>query len=213
MFRHPLGLLAGIMITPALWAGTGWSVSELQPLLAARDYGNGMLLTSVAVLIVVGIVVGLLAGSRLSPLAAFVSGGAILAASVWPLLDYASMNRLVPDVLAAGSMLHPLGPALPVNVVVGTLLFISALMPSRWRSRRRAADPGLTPPAAGPAEAGGVDRAPGQRTAPAYPEPDLDEHAKTTTPFRRTGDGFEPAPWPEAPGDDAPTRALGDDPR
>ncbi|RCV54310.1 hypothetical protein [Marinitenerispora sediminis] len=206
MFRHPLGLLAGIMVTPLLWAGTGWAASELVPLLSGRNYGEPMLLTAVAVLMAVGVLVGLLAGSRISPLAAFVSGGAILAVSVWPLVDFASMNRLVPDVLAAGTMLHPLGPALPVNVVVGTLLFISALMPSRWRSRRRAEEP---VPAPRPVAAGGAEP-PAQRAAPVYPDPVLDEPAKTTTPFRRTGGRIEPEPWTEEPGAAPGTRVFGD---
>ncbi|GAA3760394.1 hypothetical protein GCM10022205_55290 [Spinactinospora alkalitolerans] len=200
--RHPLGLLAGIIVTPLLWAGTAWSAAEIGSRLPNLDIDDPMLLASVAAMMAIGLVCGLLAGSRISPLAAFLPGAVLLGLCLWPLVDYPSMNATLPDWLAPGTLFHPLGPALAVNLALGTLLFISALAPSRWRSRPRAESdlapfPQPVPEPAGPDRPADLSGAPqrGWNTGghpPVHEEPwveGAEDDAKTTTPFRRGENG------------------------
>ncbi|GAA3750613.1 hypothetical protein [Salinactinospora qingdaonensis] len=202
MLRHVLGLLAGLAVTPLLWAGTAWAASEIGSAIESLDFNDPMLLSAIAAMMAVGLLCGLLAGSRMSPLAALVSGGLLLGVSLWPLVDYASLAALLPGTISPGSLFHPMGPALPLGLALGTLLFISALAPSRWRSRRRPFDDEPTdaygqhtnPPVtvtAGPNAAGYPD--------PVHPRPegtdDIDDSSKTTTPFRREAGGVRPDSW------------------
>ncbi|MEY9215288.1 hypothetical protein NI17_015605 [Thermobifida halotolerans] len=211
MLRHSLGLLAGIVLTPLLWVGAAWSTAEIVGHVQAQRFGDP-LLTACAAMIGVGLVGGVLAATRVSPLAAFVSGGVLLGVPLWALLDPASMDATVPGWLVdPESFLRPLGPGLPLFLALGTLLFISSLVLSRWRpprrdrteeayppaaehapSRRRAPEPASPPPAGRPVapDAGWVD----------------DPSAKTTTPFRRGEDGVRPL----GREDDDRTRLLGD---
>ncbi|MGI5118929.1 hypothetical protein ACQEU5_05190 [Marinactinospora thermotolerans] len=199
MLRHLLGLPIGLLVTPLLWAGTAWSAATIEARMGDIDPGDPTLLTAVAAVMAIGLVCGVLAGSRVSPLAAFVSGGALLAVGLWPLLDPGSLASVLPSWIAPGSLFHPLGPALPLNLALGTLLFISSLTPSRWRSRPRADGPrpGAEPRiAAAPPVAG--------------PLPADDDSSRTTTPFRRGENGFETTTWGSPdPGDQ--TRVLRDD--
>ncbi|GLU49601.1 hypothetical protein [Nocardiopsis ansamitocini] len=218
MLRHPLGLLVGLFITPLLWSGAAWSTAEIGSHLQNQQFSDPLLLTACATMMGVGLAAGLLAGSRISPLAAFLPGVSMLGGSLWALLNYPSMAAVLPSWFEPGSLFHPLGPGLPVFLGVGTLLFISALIPSRWRSARRTEEaPMPYAPAPEPAAPPVVEAtpdydysAPPEREEPQplprrrwTPKParpryaddrytaGSDDPTRTTTPFRRSEDGFE----------------------
>ncbi|TQN30372.1 hypothetical protein FHX37_0249 [Haloactinospora alba] len=213
MLRHGLGLLTGLASAPLLWLGAAWSASRLRE--GAENgvfdaaLGTPLGATAVAVLMTVGVAGGALAGTRISPLAALVAGGLTMGYPLWPLLAPASVNAALPGWVGSGSLLHPAGPALPLALPVGTLLFIAALAPSRWRRARFGPDAG--PPPAG-------DHVPGPPVEPDRgPDPEPDHGGEeTTTPFRRDEEG---APrrtvWRSDSGDDSgETRGFHrDDPR
>lgn len=203
MLRHLLGLLAGLVITPLLWAGAAWSAAVITEHVQAQRFGDPLLLTACAAMMGVGLVCGVLAGSRVSPLAAFLTGGVLLGVSLWPLFDHASLAAVLPDWFAdPGALLHPLGPGLPLHLALGTLLFISALPPSRWRSPRRGeTDPVPLPPRAPVSDPAAVplpDQGPVLAPAaePLGADWADDDPSRTTIPFRRDGDGFPPVEDP-----------------
>ncbi|MDS1270408.1 hypothetical protein RIF23_08885 [Lipingzhangella sp. LS1_29] len=179
MRRHSLGLLAGLGLAPLVWIAVTWGMTTAIGHLRAEQFDRPLLLSSVAVLMAVGLVCGVLAGSRISPLAALLPGGVLLGLSVWPLLDSPAVATMLPS-WADTTPLRPGGVALAGQAMLGTLLFVSALMPNRWHR--------ASPAAAAPA--------PGDvTTPPTTPPPRSDEPGpqdrpagdpeRTTIPMRR----------------------------
>ncbi|GAA4914131.1 hypothetical protein [Streptomonospora salina] len=139
--RHFLGLLAGILAVPVLAVGLAWAphwsaeAGLLNHDLAAVVPGPSWLVP-VSVLATVGLLLGLLTGSRLSPLAALVPGLVLGAAGFAETADLPRPVPAVADLLTVdwpGE--QPWFPWGPVFAVVGAALVVSALPPSRWRSR------------------------------------------------------------------------------
>ncbi|MDA0565951.1 hypothetical protein LG943_16755 [Streptomonospora sp. S1-112] len=203
MLRHLTGLLAGLALAPPLWLALAWACGELYPnvLRGGTEGFSPLALAAVGTLMAVGVVCGFLAGARVTPLAAFVAGALPLAYALWPVLAPGSVDAVLPGWIPQDSLFHPRGPGLPAGLLVGAVLFISAVVPSRWRSYR-AGDPPpaplpVPPPApataAPPVERGG-GRGPvgGHAGDPAaepvnddpYGDP-YDDPTKTTTPLRR----------------------------
>ncbi|MBB6170074.1 hypothetical protein HNR23_000134 [Nocardiopsis mwathae] len=230
MLRHLIGLVVGLILTPLLWLGVAWAATGVEPVLRGEGFGAPLVMPAVAVLMLIGVVCGFLAGARVSPLAALVSGGLILAFSLWPVLNPASLSAALPGWIAQGTFFHPVGPALPIALPLGTLLFISALAPSRWRRSAMpqagpvaptvaAGDPGAVPPQPGPGrrEPEG-EPGPGAQRFDAPPHavgPGTGGDANTTIPFRRdpqTG-AAEPGWDRPAPGAASHTRVFGDEDR
>ncbi|QVQ51157.1 hypothetical protein J4H86_20355 [Spiractinospora alimapuensis] len=183
MLRHSLGLVAGLLAFPALYAGIAWAAAEFEEQFSADSLGDPSLLNAVAVILAVGLVCALLCGTRISPLAALLPGAGLLTAGLWPLINYASMESVLPSWLQTDTTLDPVGPVLSMSLVLGPLLFVSALAPSRWR--RWPEEPEM--------EMGGgsVSRPPlTERVEPAVaPRPigglTSDDPERTTTPFQR----------------------------
>ncbi|WP_017538573.1 hypothetical protein [Nocardiopsis halophila] len=158
MLRHLFTFLAGLALAPAIWFGAAWAAD------AAPGAADG---APLGVLMAAGAAAGFLAGARIPPVGALACGLPLLGYGLWPVVAPQTVPGWIPDGLA-----HPDGPALPFALLLGTLLVIAALPPSRWR-RRPAPAPGPVPPPAvepgGPVGAGdqGAD--------------------KTTIPFSRKG--------------------------
>lgn len=191
MLRHLIGLLTGLAIAPAMWAALAWSAQRVSTTVDGGEGFAPLALTAVGVLMAVGIACGFLAGARISPLAAFVGGGLLLSYALWPVMAPGTVDAVLPGWVPDDSVLHPLGPGLLLALPLGTLLFISGLVPSRWRSRYapRPGEPGPPPPADGvsgpraehgPEPLGPADPAAGGSGGPQEGDPD-----KTTTPMRR----------------------------
>ncbi|RNL82329.1 hypothetical protein [Halostreptopolyspora alba] len=191
MRRHLFGLLAGLLCAPLLWFGTAWAAAEVSGGVRSGDFTDGLAMPGVGALMAIGVLGGLLAGSRLSPLAALLAGAVPLGFCLWPLLDLGSFETAMPGWLDADSMFHPLGPAFPVVLPLGTLLLISALLPSRWRSTGAAPPPRPVPDDQHPHDRYPAAPAPDD---PPSSAPEHGEPAGTTTPFQRDPSGGPPRP-------------------
>ncbi|MFC3997055.1 hypothetical protein ACFOVU_14075 [Nocardiopsis sediminis] len=196
MLRHLIGLLAGLAVAPLLWIGVAWPAGEVQGALA--DGGNGIgapaVTTALGVLMAVGLLCGFFAGARISPLTAFVPGALLLTLCLWPVVDRGSLDAVLPSGIDPGSVFHPVGPALPVALPIGTLLLVSSVIPSRWSRTPRAYAPPLTEAAAHPSPLPGDAPLPGAAPRSGSHRGDLDPE-RTTTPFQRDpAGGWEPVP-------------------
>ncbi|GAB3485912.1 hypothetical protein [Nocardiopsis coralliicola] len=133
--RHVAGFVTGLAAVPAVTLGIAWAPGWVEAagadrLLAGAPGWTGPL----AAAALVGILLGILMGSRISPLAALVPGLAVGAVGV---LDMIGAHGAVP---AAAALAEPPGGAAPwfawgpALTAVGAALTMSALFPSRWRS-------------------------------------------------------------------------------
>lgn len=230
MLRHLVGVLAGLAVAPPLWVGVAWAAPHVTAGLEEADFSSPLAVLSVLVLLAAGVGGAYLVASRLSPLTALVSGALLLALCVWAVATPASVGSTLPDWLGPDSFVHPVGPALPIVFPFSALLFLSGLLPARWRavqdtvpgtpappvtervvastSRERyrrehgVPDAGDGEPRVGGADAGGpgADGFPGSPGLPPPPPLEGDPN-KTTTPFRRTAGGGA-ATWEALPDED-----------
>ncbi|MGW4473186.1 hypothetical protein ACWENQ_26290 [Nonomuraea sp. NPDC004354] len=171
--RHVLGVVAGLLLTPLLAVGLAFGAGQI--LFAFRTY-TGPWWGALA-LAGTAIVLGFVAGSRLSPVASLLAGltytlmGVVL---VMPWLYPSDLLLLLPDTLKYGfDVLGPTGMLLALGVMLVTV----SAFPSRWRSAR----PELPPP-----------------PAPYGPPPQQPAYPSAFTPFQRPdrGDDDQTRPLP-----------------
>ncbi|WP_017570837.1 hypothetical protein [Nocardiopsis halotolerans] len=210
MLHHLVGLLVGVALAPVLWVAAAWS-ADLLPRIAEGDVTVATV-SSVVVLSLAGVVCAYLVASRVSPLVAGASGALLAALSLWPVAHPASMEAAL-SWLNQDSSLYPSGAGLAVALPLGTLLLFSAAMPVRWRAAsldadarsghrivasanreeyQRAARGGgaVDDPWNGPAGDTVPDAVPDVPPAPRDGGSGFDDDPeKTTTPFRRGGNG------------------------
>ncbi|MER5623594.1 hypothetical protein [Streptosporangium sp. NPDC002544] len=144
--RHVFGVLVGLVMAAVLLFGAGWAVQEagasLAPLPVPAESGSKVWI-ALGVMAAIGLLVGLVVAGRVSPLATFVPSMVLLAWTVVYALDVRRAMGLVPD----DPTFHPLllqagrgmGLLLTTGVyaLLGVLLFLPVLMPSRWAPRFR----------------------------------------------------------------------------
>ncbi|HEX4818191.1 MAG TPA: hypothetical protein VFV66_36080 [Nonomuraea sp.] len=159
--RHLLGAGTGLLTTPLLAAGLGYGaaagspraerIAAWVPIPPAADWFRTSMF--VAALVVIGV----LAGSRLSPLAALLPGLALtaLGAALPVRLAMGGDHRLGFD-LVPGAYLDAYAALLGTWALpAGVVLLVAAAFPSRWRGRAQA--PEEPPP---PVEEEAPERAP-----------------------------------------------------
>ncbi|MFI7447307.1 hypothetical protein ACIBQX_07385 [Nonomuraea sp. NPDC049714] len=151
--RHLLGIVAGLLLPPLIAAGLLYGVSELtltmQRMLAFSWLGLGLLVLS-------GIALAFLAGSRLSPVASLLGGLTFVAVGSLPLLELMGRTRILPRGFLPAMLdngyrnLSYQG----ILLVIGVLLLVVSAFPSRWRGVRPAFDASTGPygPAYPPAQ-------------------------------------------------------------
>ncbi|MGI8328730.1 hypothetical protein ACRYCC_02125 [Actinomadura scrupuli] len=134
--RHVLGLIAGLVLAPAVAVGLFYGTERMVRAFQVYFFHSGAQWVPLAVLTAVGVTLGVLAGSRISPLASLVPG--LLFAAVgglWALTPTWMARhtaRELPDSLDRGyQVVGPYG----VMLVLGLLLLVASLPPSRWRAR------------------------------------------------------------------------------
>ncbi|MEU9835276.1 hypothetical protein AB0D67_27405 [Streptosporangium sp. NPDC048047] len=144
--RHFSGFLVGLLLTAALLGGAGWAVQEGLSAAAAFTLGGPRSWTALGAMAGVGLLLGLVASGRVSPMAAFVPSIVLLAWTVVYSLDPARATDLIPHdpsmpaaLLEAGRGMGVLLSA-GVYALVGVALFMPVLMPSRWAPRVRDED-------------------------------------------------------------------------
>ncbi|WP_051108848.1 hypothetical protein [Actinomadura flavalba] len=213
--RHGIGALAGLIASPVLFAlllFAGNRAERVYRQVAIRYADSDPATTALALgaFAALGIIVALLAGSRVSPLAALLPGLAFTLFGglflLWPvrfgheLMDV--LGHRLTSLLTMGS--------LGVPFLLGVILVVSALPPSRWRSRRPAAVPPAPMPGAPPGPVGpqarfgapqfgapqfGEQRPPARQEPPPYAPPPAPPREPERSPDAWRRDDDEPGEW------------------
>ncbi|MDF2711469.1 MAG: hypothetical protein K0R62_7121 [Nonomuraea muscovyensis] len=132
--RHLLGLVAGLLLPPpaalALAYGVGEVTVGFQRYLQASVPGLGAL-------VVAGVLLAFLLGSRLSPVASLLGGLLYTAVGLVPVVELSGV-RVLPDGLLDGvlglgfrTMLYTW-----MLLVLGVAMLVASAFPSRWRAAR-----------------------------------------------------------------------------
>lgn len=205
--RHLLGAIAGIVAVPlvAALAFGGTSIT-------ARSYAqallrSGELYISAAVLVVGAVLLGLLVGTRISPLASLIPGLVYSAVGAFGVVSPTAVARLTHDLPSARVSL---GGNLGISaaqvitdpvfygayLLVGVLLLVASLPPSRWRAKVAPAAPGAHRAAPAPGE---------EPWPPAPPAPSDPAQQRATPPLPAD----EPTAAPEYPYGSGPQAPYG----
>lgn len=144
MLRHIIGLVVGLILAPILCFALGWGyVMSIRTTLAPSGL-TGEVLLGTGILVLVGATAGAMAAMRrLSPLAPLIAGVFLVALSGVYLLFPIAMETLLPPGVGNYLDIRFFGS------VLGPLLVVSALSPSRWRGSGQRDEPGprrLQPP-------------------------------------------------------------------
>jgi hypothetical protein len=139
--RHVAGLLVGLIVTAALLGGGGWAVNQALASAQGNPTGGQQLWIALGAMAAVGLVVGLVVAGRISPMATFVPSMVLLAWTVVYALDVnralsllpddPSVNRILLEAASGNRTLLTSG----VFALLGVVMFIPVLMPSRWARR------------------------------------------------------------------------------
>lgn len=176
--RHGLGVLFGLIVTPVIAACMMYGTEKIGRSVRTLAFDGGDRWVGAAALVFAAVLLGLAAGSRLSPLASLIPGlaytGTGLLWIVAPRWSFQNLGRdVVPRELFTGyTLLAPYG----ILLLLGVGLLVASAAPSRWRV--------LAPGAAAP-------RFGAPPPAPAGPPPMHGSPAPMGAP--------QPSPWP-APG-------------
>ncbi|GAA3548536.1 hypothetical protein GCM10022419_031020 [Nonomuraea rosea] len=139
--RHLAGLLIGLVVTVAVLAGGGWAVQQAFGSAAATPPDNQRMWIALGAMAAIGLVVGLVVAGRVSPLATFVPSMVLLAWTVIYALDVNRALSLIPDEASVNQIVRDAGfgartmLTTGVLALLGVVLFIPVLMPSRWSRR------------------------------------------------------------------------------
>ncbi|MFI6519926.1 hypothetical protein ACIBF1_30535 [Spirillospora sp. NPDC050679] len=196
--RHGLGVLLGLIAAPLLALGLAVGMDRL---FQAMRYSASTAdrYTWAAVLIALGLAAGLLAGSRVSPLASLLPGLLLSGLGLLWLLAFrrvAELGEPLPDEVSRAFLNIA---AMGTMLVVGALLVAASLPPSRWKGRRTAAvqPRHAAPPAQAPEPMGPMGPPPGP---PQYGRQQLPQYEQNP----RLGAPGQGAPGQGAPGQGTP---------
>jgi hypothetical protein len=132
--RHVIGAVVGVLIIPLVVAAFGYPSYRHSADFSPQLFGHGRPFVAAAALILIGIVLGLSAGSRLSPLASLIPGLVLTGfGAIWVLQPSWVVHRTfrgVPDQFNAA---YQAQASSGVLLVLGVLLLVASTWPSRWR--------------------------------------------------------------------------------
>lgn len=133
--RHGLGLVVGAVITPLAAAALMFGTGQSSKFFAYLAYDRVEQIPAYASLVVAAVLLGLASGSRISPLASLVPGAAFTLTGVAWVVSPVSRVTAEPDMLPAtlGRGYTTLG-AYGIFLMLGSLLLMASLPPSRWRA-------------------------------------------------------------------------------
>ncbi|GAA3237421.1 hypothetical protein [Nonomuraea helvata] len=128
-------MVAGLLLPPLVAAGLWFGVGEILVVSRATFQISWL---GLAVVAASGIVLALLAGSRLSPVASLMGGLAFTALGVLPTIEMQGVrvlpDRWLPAGMEAGFQTVAYSGVL---LFLGVALLVVSLFPSRWRSSAR----------------------------------------------------------------------------
>ncbi|MFJ2033805.1 hypothetical protein [Streptosporangium sp. NPDC087985] len=131
-------------MTAVLLLGGGWAVQQAASKLVAESGPDTW--TTLGVMAGIGLLFGLVAAGRVSPVATFIPSMVLLSWNVVYVLDAKRADSLLSDVVSFHEGLVPVGQGMAlllangVYALLGVALFIPILMPSRWSGRERHED-------------------------------------------------------------------------
>ncbi|TDD74082.1 hypothetical protein [Actinomadura rubrisoli] len=209
--RHAIGVVIGLIVTPVIAVSLLFGIERMTRYFRYFMQGDSGRWGAAAALVFAAILIGVVAGSRLSPLAslvpgAFFSGVGLLwiAAPRWS-LEHTS--RKLPETLDRGyQLIGPYG----VLLVLGVALLAASAAPSRWQARTATgAAPRYGPPPAPMGPPGGpmagAPRPMGAPPAPGHvPQGALGQEPQWQQPPPQFGPPGGQFGQPGAPGPQAP---------
>lgn len=136
--RHLAGLLLGLVVTVAVLGGGGWAVQQAFGTAAATPPDTQKTWIALGAMAAVGLVVGLVVAGRVSPMATFVPSMVMLAWTVVYALDTSRALSLIPQEPSVNQIIRDAGSGdkllltTGVLALLGVVMFIPVLMPSRW---------------------------------------------------------------------------------
>lgn len=224
--RHLWSLLAGVVVAPLTWClvalGQSGSQEQIGDWVKTNAYDTVDLIEPAAYLVVAGVLLGLIATLRISPLGPLVGGLMLNAAYIGMFIAPLDVRDAVPndwELLGRDLLLR-----LPLDngtlALIGMLLLISVFSTSRWRGLAATDAAASQVPVAEPDESPGDEPSDELTTVPHQPaidptkaEPTGDEpvpavlSAKSAKAKRgRTKESNE-SPWSAPPGQSRPEKA------
>ncbi|MEU5995274.1 hypothetical protein ABZ806_40385 [Spirillospora sp. NPDC047418] len=142
--RHGLGVVAGLVLTPIIAACLFYGTNRLRMVMAFgysrfRNYHGEELWIGAGLVLLAAILLGLLVGSRLSPVASLIPGAAFtLVGVVWFVSPTWAIRHPGRDVLPRDMSLgYTTLASIGVFFMLGVMLLVASLPPSRWKARAR----------------------------------------------------------------------------
>ncbi len=132
--RHLGSLLAGLLVAPVVWVLTGFAQVDLASHLTGRDhaYPTSQIWPPALLLTVTGLILGLVASTRLSPVGPGIAGLLYLVATGYWLAVPRHVSRALPASVAGerGVLTRPLETG--VIPLLGGLLVVALFAATRW---------------------------------------------------------------------------------
>ncbi|MCP9950595.1 hypothetical protein [Actinomadura madurae] len=217
--RHGLGVVIGLVVTPVIAVCLMYSTTKFSEYFRYfYTRGGGDRWLGAAVVLVAAVLVGVVVGSRISPLASLIPGfvytavGVLWVASPRWAIGHSGRDLFPRELYLGYTFIAPYG----IFLLLGVALLAASVAPSRWKARTGAAPRFAGPPPApmgppplpgSPAPLGGPQPppAPGQsppwQGAPQYGQPPA-----------QPASAAPPAPSPSPPSA-PPAPASGDKPK
>jgi len=198
--RHGLGVVAGLVATPVIFAGLLYGTERLLrnrqvTLVQFQDKIRSEGIVAILVFLVVAAVIAVLVGSRISPLASLIPGAVLTLYGLPWLVKPVWMSDKMPDLPdkydIANLTLSPLG----IPLLIGMILLLASLIPSRWRASG-------APMAAQAARYGVAASPPPAPAGPPAPAPMYGRDQMPQPPYA-AGQGAPPRSYGNAPGSPA----------
>ncbi|HEY3682552.1 MAG TPA: hypothetical protein VGL93_05910 [Streptosporangiaceae bacterium] len=203
--RHLLGAITGVVAIPVVAAVTVGGLGYIQNAYNTYLTRPASLYLAAGLIVVAGVLVALLVGTRISPLASLLPGVAYIALGavgvVLPETIAKALRAVLPMTLhiTSSGMTVPFGQAAVETVwgggflLLGVILLVASIAPSRWRAKPRAVAPGTHRMDAGP---GPDEPWPPQPPSPSDP---ANHRATPPLPGDAAAHGYPPPEYPYGP--------------